>query len=125
MAATQIVPGLYAIPVGPVNTFLLDSPDRCTLIDTGLPGSEDKILKTLIALGRNPKEIRRILLTHAHPDHIGGFAAMKKATGAESYMHPLDAQIANLRQRLSPDETRTGLTHRHYVPSVRPVLSIG
>ena len=36
MAATQIVPGLYAIPVGPVNTFLLESSDGCTLIDSGL-----------------------------------------------------------------------------------------
>src|SRR5579872_3735099 len=109
MGATQIVPGLYAIPVGPVNTYLLDSPDRCTLIDTGLPGSEAKILQTLIALGRNPTEIRRILLTHAHPDHIGSFAALKKATRAESYMHPLDAPIAASGKGFRPMKPAPGL----------------
>ncbi len=52
MAATQIVPGLYVISAGPVNTFLLESSDGCTLIDTGLPGSADKILQAIVELGK-------------------------------------------------------------------------
>src|ERR1700693_468273 len=94
MTAKQIVPGLYAIPVGPVNTFLLEASDGCALIDTGLPGSAPKILQAIQELGKTPTDIRHILLTHARPDHIGSFAALKKATGAEAYMHPMDAPIA-------------------------------
>ena len=48
MPSTQVVPGLYAIPVGPVNTFLIVAPDGCTLIDSGLPGSTDKILDAIV-----------------------------------------------------------------------------
>jgi glyoxylase-like metal-dependent hydrolase (beta-lactamase superfamily II) len=59
MAATQIVPGLYVISVGPVNTFLLESSDGCTPIDTGLPGSADKILQAIGDLGKQPSGLLR------------------------------------------------------------------
>jgi hypothetical protein len=52
MAETQIVPGLYVISAGPVNTFLLESSDGCTVIGTGLPGSADKILQSIMELGK-------------------------------------------------------------------------
>jgi glyoxylase-like metal-dependent hydrolase (beta-lactamase superfamily II) len=71
VAATPIVPGVYAIPVGPVNTFLLEGSDGCTLIDPGFPGSAAKILDAVRGLGKQDKDIRHIVLTHAHPDHIG------------------------------------------------------
>jgi glyoxylase-like metal-dependent hydrolase (beta-lactamase superfamily II) len=45
----QIADGLYVIPVGPVNTFLLDSPDGCALIDTGVSGSVGAILRAFAA----------------------------------------------------------------------------
>jgi hypothetical protein len=51
---TKIADGLYGIPVGPVNTFLLDSPDGCALIDTGVSGSTSAILRALHALGKQP-----------------------------------------------------------------------
>jgi len=54
MAATQIVPGLYVVLAGPVNTFLLESSDGCTLIDTGLLGSADKILQAIGEHGKQP-----------------------------------------------------------------------
>ena len=125
MAATQIVHGLYVIPVGPVNTFLLESSEGCTLIDTGFPGSADKILQGIGALGKQPKDIRHIVLTHAHPDHIGSFAAIKKATGADAYMHPVDAPIAasgsGFRPMKAAPGLRTGILFRLFV---RPVPSV-
>lgn len=124
MAATQIVPGLYVIPVGPVNTFLIESPDGCALIDSGLPGSAEKILQAVEELGKKPKDIRNIVLTHAHPDHIGSFAALKKATGAEAYMHAVDAPIAESGQGFRPMKPapgfKTGLLFRLFV-RMRPV----
>jgi glyoxylase-like metal-dependent hydrolase (beta-lactamase superfamily II) len=74
---TKIADGLYVIPVGPVNTFLLDSPDGCALIDTGVSGSAAGILRALYELDKQPRDLRHIILTHAHPDHIGSLAALK------------------------------------------------
>ena len=92
MPAKQIVPGLYAINLGNVNAFLLDGDgDGLTLIDTGFPGSEGKILQAVQELGKAPGDIRQILLTHCHPDHAGSLAALQQATGAPSYAHGVDA----------------------------------
>jgi glyoxylase-like metal-dependent hydrolase (beta-lactamase superfamily II) len=125
MAAAQIVQGLYVIPAGPVNTFLLESSDGCTLIDSGLPGSADKILQAIGELGKQPKDIRHIVLTHAHPDHIGSFAAIKKATGADAYMHSTDAPIATSGSGFRPMKAapglRTGILFRLFVRPVRSV----
>ena len=79
-----IVPGLHMLPVGPVNTYLLETPDGCALIDTGLPGSADKIIACIREAGKDVADIQHIVLTHAHPDHIGSFAALKKRTDAEA-----------------------------------------
>ena len=125
MRSTLVVPGLYAIPVGPVNTFLLDAPDGCTLIDSGLPGSTEKILDAIRALGKKPGDIRHILLTHAHPDHIGSFAAVKKATGASAYMHPSDAPIATSGKGFRPMKAAPGLlTGIMFRLFVRPLPSV-
>ena len=59
MGATQIVDGLYMIPAGPVNTFLLESASGCTLIDTGLPGSAEKVVQGIKEAGKSPAEIRQ------------------------------------------------------------------
>jgi glyoxylase-like metal-dependent hydrolase (beta-lactamase superfamily II) len=55
------------------NCYLLRESDGFTLIDTGLPGSADAILSAAATLGA---PIRRILLTHAHTDHVGSVDAL-------------------------------------------------
>ena len=92
MSVEEILPGLYVIPLGGVNAFLIDS-DGLTLIDTGFPSSPEKILEAVQAMGRDVTDIRHILVTHCHPDHAGGLAALKRQTGAHAYMHPADAEV--------------------------------
>lgn len=109
MAVRQVVPGLHMISAGPVNMFLLDSDDGYALIDTGLPGTADAITQAVAGLGKPPSAIRHILLTHAHPDHIGSLAAVKKATGAAAYIHPADAPIAISGKGFRPMKAAPGL----------------
>lgn len=52
------------------------------LIDTGMPGRSQQILKELTAIGIDPKEIAHILLTHHDVDHIGNAKQLQAATGA-------------------------------------------
>ena len=119
MAVRQVVPGVHMIAVGPVNTFLIESNDGLALIDTGLPGSADPIFKGVAELGKPRSAIRHILLTHAHPDHIGSFAALKNATGAAAYMHRTDAPIASSGKGFRPMKAapglRTGILFRLFV----------
>ena len=93
MPAKQILPGLYSIAIGAVNAFFIDDPAGGILIDTGFPDKQAVILEALAGLGKQPSDVRHILLTHAHPDHIGGAAALQKVTGATTYAHPIDAPL--------------------------------
>src|SRR5262249_37735794 len=108
MSATQVVPGLYVIPAGPVNTYLLEDSAGSILIDTGLPSSAEKILDAVKTLGKQPSDIKHILITHSHPDHIGGLAALNKATGADAYIHKLDAPISEAGTGFRPMKAAPG-----------------
>jgi glyoxylase-like metal-dependent hydrolase (beta-lactamase superfamily II) len=101
-AAKQVVPGLFVIPIGVVNTFLLDAADGCALIDAGLPDRVEDILRGITAAGKRPADVRHLIVTHAHPDHIGSLAAIRAATGAAVYCHPADAAIVTTGEGLRP-----------------------
>lgn len=90
MSIKPIAPDLYMIALSNVNAFLLTQAE-VTLIDTGFAGSEEKILQAVRDLGKQPTDIRHIIVTHCHPDHAGSLAALQQATGATTYAHPLDA----------------------------------
>ena len=57
-ASQQVVPGLFVIPTGMVNTFLIDAPDGCVLVDAGLPGRDADILRGVAAADRRPPSDR-------------------------------------------------------------------
>jgi len=64
--------------------------EKICLIDAGVWGTAPLLLNYLEQIGRSPSEISTVLLTHAHPDHIGGCLAIKKASSASFYAHPAD-----------------------------------
>lgn len=80
----EIIPGFHQVDGVNANCYILVRNDL-TVIDTGLPGSGKKILTYIRdRLHREPAEIRTIILTHFHMDHIGGVAVLKEtAPGAK------------------------------------------
>lgn len=77
---------------GPVHVYLVRQ-DPITLTDTGLntPESRAALVQGLSELGLNVRDIRRVLLTHAHIDHVGQAAWVAAESGAEVYLHPDEA----------------------------------
>jgi glyoxylase-like metal-dependent hydrolase (beta-lactamase superfamily II) len=83
----KVAEGVYRVPARAANTYLVEADNGLVLVDTGMPGSEKRILKAVAVLGRKPSDVRLILLTHRHWDHIGSAAAIKKATSGMLVSH--------------------------------------
>ena len=120
MALTELMENLHIIP-GLVNVYLLQSPGGLTLIDTGFARNTAKILEGIRSTGQSPEEVRHILLTHAHPDHIGGAAALQKRTGAQIYAHGADAPIIEAGGPFRPMRAAPGLRNRIVVAVLNKV----
>jgi metallo-beta-lactamase class B len=63
--------------------YLITSPQGHILIDTALPDATPQIKSSIEKLGFKVADIKYMLNTHAHFDHTGGFAELKKETGAQ------------------------------------------
>jgi glyoxylase-like metal-dependent hydrolase (beta-lactamase superfamily II) len=88
----EIQPNVHLIPSSIVNVYLIVEPDGLMLIDTGLPGNFKTVLKYIAGLGKQPTDLKRIILTHSDGDHVGALVALKSATGARVYASPIEAQ---------------------------------
>jgi glyoxylase-like metal-dependent hydrolase (beta-lactamase superfamily II) len=104
--------GAHVAPMGMANAYLIESDDGLTLIDAGYPGREAAVFEAIRALGRSPDQLKHLIFTHAHPDHIGSAAAIVQETGAKTYMHPLDIPIAETGGPFRPLAPSPGLSGR-------------
>ena len=98
----EILPHLHRIPgMRGANVYLLLG-ETLTLVDTGMPGSEEAILDYIQCLGRDAGNLARILITHHHLDHVGSLAALKAHTPAQVLAHPGDATLISGKQPAPP-----------------------
>lgn len=89
----------------PVNCYLVEEESELTLIDAALPFSVKGILQAAKQIG---KPITRIVLTHAHGDHIGALDGLKKALPqAQVYISRRDAKLLAGNVELEADEPQT------------------
>jgi glyoxylase-like metal-dependent hydrolase (beta-lactamase superfamily II) len=104
----EIASGIYSMGQdegGHVHAFLLDDGNGLTLIDTMYDDDARHVLAELGRIGRVPADVKHIILTHAHKSHVGGAAALKKASGARVYSHEWEVDIVAGRRkatRVSP-----------------------
>ena len=87
----EIAPSLHAITLRGAQGFLVCERE-ITLIDAGLSGSRRRVERYLAGIGRSIGDLRRIVVTHAHPDHIGGAHELTVDTDAEVLLHPADIE---------------------------------
>lgn len=88
----KITGNIYQISLGAVNTFIIED-NGLTLIDTGTKNSTDKIFSAIQKAGKNPDDIKQIILTHSHPDHAGSVAEIKKRLNIPVWAHYEDARL--------------------------------
>ncbi|MFP3040609.1 MBL fold metallo-hydrolase [Treponema primitia] len=125
-----------------VNTFLIKTPDKILVVDTGFGGA---ILNSIKTLGFDPSQVDAVLLTHMHGDHIGGLQKDGKAVfpkaqvylarqekdfwikpGAPTAGNSAAAALAPYGNRVEtflPGEL--GSTIADLIPGIKPIAAFG
>ena len=104
--------------LGMVNAYLVEEDDGLTVIDTMTGGSAGRIVGAAEAVGA---PIARIVLTHAHGDHIGSLDELKKrVAGAEVIISTRDARFLGKDMSLDPGEPKDKLRGGYPGAETRP-----
>lgn len=82
IAPFQIADHSWYIGTQGLTALLIRTPEGAVLIDGGMPQAADMLLRRMGELGVKPQDLKLILHSHAHGDHAGPIAAIKRATGA-------------------------------------------
>jgi glyoxylase-like metal-dependent hydrolase (beta-lactamase superfamily II) len=91
--------------------------ETVTIVDTGVPGSEDAILAAVEGLGRSRDDIADIVITHADGDHVGSVAALVDQTGATVWAGTHEADVIEGRAPgRGGDVKKTGSVDRSFAP---------
>ncbi len=90
----RIAGNLYYVGTYDLASYLITTPEGNILINTGLASSGKQIKKNIKALGLKFNDIKILLNTQAHYDHMGAMAFIKKKTGAQLMINEKDAEEA-------------------------------
>ena len=102
---TELAPGVHSLGHGKggyVHAFLVDAGGELSLVDTLFEDDGRLVLAGLDRLGRPYSDLKRIAITHAHRSHLGGMAALVRATGAKLCAHAWEADIIAGERRAQP-----------------------
>jgi len=90
----KIADGIHRLGDGLINSYLVGDGSEVTIIDTGVPGYWSDLPAELAAMGRTLDDVRAIVLTHGHSDHIGFAERARRERGVPVQVHELDAALA-------------------------------
>lgn len=89
----RVIGNIYYVGVAGITSFLITTPKGHILLDGGLPESVPHIRASIKKLGFRLKDVKILLNSHAHFDHAGGFAELKRLTGAKLMATKADARL--------------------------------
>ncbi len=98
----RLIGNIYYVGAKNIASYLVTTPQGDILIDTGTREMTPVIMANIEKLGFKVRDIKIMLSSHAHFDHIGGHAAMKKLTGARVMAIRQDAEALEAGKDLSP-----------------------
>jgi glyoxylase-like metal-dependent hydrolase (beta-lactamase superfamily II) len=104
----EIAPGIRRLGEGLVNVYLLEEAGEVTIVDAGAPGQWSELLAELAAMGRTLDDVRAVVLTHGHSDHIGFAERARRELGIPVSVHEADHDLATGAAKAPRDRTTKG-----------------
>jgi metallo-beta-lactamase class B len=89
----KIIGNIYYVGASDVTSYLITTPQGHILIDSGFAETVPQIKANVAKLGFKLADVKILLINHAHYDHCGGLAELKKLTGARLFASPPDATV--------------------------------
>lgn len=116
----NLAPGVHRIEHAHTNCYLVTDEEGVTVIDAAFPSTGQAVIDGLAALGRQPTDIKALLLTHGHFDHVGFARGLRESLGVPIWVHPGDRRLAAHPYRYAPQQNRFTFPLRH--PGGWPIL---
>src|SRR5438132_5773234 len=92
----ELLKGVHVIETYATTTLLVD--DRLVLIDTSSDADGGKILEYLAKIKVKPRDLSTIFITHTHPDHVNGLAAIKHGSPAKVASSRVEADFISRKR---------------------------
>ncbi len=111
MEPFKIKGNLYYVGCYAASSHLIDTGDGLILIDTGYPQNLYLLINSIYKLGFSPYDVKYILHSHGHYDHLGGTKAFCELTGAKTFLGHGDETYADGTEDLT---WATELGYKYY-----------
>lgn len=85
IAPFRIIDNIHYVGSAGLSAFLVTTPKGHILLDAGLPANADMVARNIERLGFALRDVRILLNSHAHFDHAGGLAELRRRTGARLF----------------------------------------
>ena len=107
-----------------LSSILIETDDGLILIDGGLTQSAALIDANIRSLGFDTKDVKAILISHVHYDHVGGVAALQRLSGANVYTSPAGSSPLSNGTLAEDDPQYIAESTRGSFPPVRKVVAV-
>ncbi|CAN5243238.1 MBL fold metallo-hydrolase [soil metagenome] len=114
----QVADGVHRLTDGIVNGYLIEDDDGITILDTTWPRNWSGVEGAIHDIGRSLEQVRAVVLTHGHPDHVGAAEHARRTLGVPVHAHRREVDRARGTARgASPFALVPGLLPHLWRPS--------
>jgi len=127
MIVPNVADGVHLITHANVNCYVIEDDHGVTLVDAGLPSMWLMLTQLLEERNRRPQDVKALVLTHGHFDHVGFALRARRQWGIPVLVHAGDARLAAHPYRYKPQRNRFlyPVTHPRSLPRLGSMAAAG
>lgn len=95
MKPIKMADNLYFVGAVGGSSHVIDTGEGLIMLDSGYPQTLYQVIENMYLMGLNPKDIKYIIHSHGHYDHLGATKALVELTGAKTFLGEADREYAN------------------------------